>query len=68
MGKKRPSWKDILWTPIYDFVDSRWGARGLRLFALSILLVVAAVALWGLKAGGRVMLRGAAWVARKSPL
>ena len=45
---KRPSWKDLLWTPIYDFVDTRWGTRGLRLFAISIGLVVAAVAWWGL--------------------
>ncbi len=46
---KRPSWKDILWAPIYDFVDTRWGTRGLRLFAISIGLVVVAVAWWGLK-------------------
>ena len=48
MTEKRPSWKDILWSPIYDFVDSRWGTRGLRLFAISIGLVVVAVAWWGL--------------------
>ncbi len=48
MTEKRPSWRDILWTPIYDFVDERWGTRGLRLFALSIALVVMAVAWWGL--------------------
>ena len=46
---KRPSWKDILWTPIYDFVDTRWGTPGLRFFAISIGLVGAAVAWWGLK-------------------
>jgi len=45
---KRPSWKDILWTPIYDFVDTRWGTAGLRFFAISIGLVGAAVAWWGL--------------------
>ena len=48
MTKRRPSWKDILWAPIYDFVDKRWGTRGLRLFAISIALVVLAVAWWGL--------------------
>ncbi len=68
MTHKRPSWKDILWAPIYDFVDSRWGTRGLRLFAISILLVVLAVALWGLKQSLGVMVRGASWVAGKSSL
>ena len=48
MTEKRPSWKDILWTPVYDFVDVRWGTRGLRVFAISIAAVVAAVAFWGL--------------------
>jgi len=48
MPEKRPSWRDILWTPIYDFVDERWGTRGLRLFAISIALVTIAVAWWGL--------------------
>ncbi len=68
MTEKRPSWRDILWTPIYDFVDSRWGTRGLRWFAISIGLAVVAVAWWGLGKGARVMVRGAAWVARKSSL
>ncbi len=68
MTEKRPSWRDILWSPIYDFVDSRWGTPGLRWFAISILLVVLAAALWGLEKGVRVMVRGAAWVARKAPL
>ncbi len=48
MTEKRPSWRDILWAPIYDFVDARWGTRGLQLFAISIGLVVVAVAWWGL--------------------
>lgn len=47
MKEKRPSWKDILWTPIYDFVDHRWGTTGLRVFAISIGLLVLGVALWG---------------------
>ena len=68
MTEKRPSWRDILWTPIYDFVDSRWGTRGLRWFAISIALVVVAVARWGLEKGVRVMVRGAEWVARKAQL
>ena len=68
MTEKRPSWRDILWAPIYDFVDSRWGARGLRWFAIAIGLAVVGVAAWGLKKGGRVMLQGVAWVARKYPL
>ncbi len=68
MTEKRPSWRDILWTPIYDFVHSRWGTRGLRWFAISIALVVVAVARWGLGKGVGVMVRGAAWVARKAQL
>ena len=43
MTEKRPSWKDILWTPVYDFVDKRWGIWGLRLFAISIALFPAAL-------------------------
>ncbi len=47
MIDKRPSWKDILWTPIYDFIDERWGINGLRLFAISIALFPALVLFWG---------------------
>lgn len=59
MTEKRPSWKDILWTPVYDFFDSRWGTRGLRLFAISIGLVVMAVAWWGLNENRAQMQRDA---------
>ncbi len=38
------------------------------MFAISIGLVVVAVALWGLQKGIRVLVRGVGWVARKSPL
>ena len=68
MSEKRPSWKDILWTPVYDFVDTRWGTGGLRLFAISIGLTLLAAAWWGLGKGIRVVVRGVGWIARKSPL
>ena len=47
MIEKRPSWKDILWTPIYDFVDERWGTNGLRLFAIAIALFPTLLLIWG---------------------
>lgn len=46
MAAQRPGWKEILWEPIYDFVNRRWGRRGLLLLALLVALAVVAPTAW----------------------
>ena len=43
---QRPSWKDLLWTPLYDAVERRWGRVGLYILAGLIGTLIFGVSVW----------------------
>lgn len=44
--KERPTWKQILWAPVYDAVERWFGRRGIIALALFIFLGVVGLAVW----------------------
>ncbi len=46
--EQRPGWKQILWVPLYDAVEKRFGQKGVQFLALVIFLVVGGVAFYKL--------------------
>ena len=44
--ERRPSWREILWSRLYDFVEQRWGQKGLIIIASIIGIIIVGGALY----------------------